>query len=152
MYKQIEGDKMRFNTELMLKPMLIGGVIGGVISGIPFINCLNCCCLMYIASGAITAHLILNKAYVEMEDLAVAGAGSGAIAGLIAGVLGFVFSLFINTTSAGMMGDDMMAGVVGSTIGGIIGIPLAIIFGAISGAIGAILYVKVKGWDYTTYI
>jgi hypothetical protein len=107
---------MGFNKELMLKPMLIGGVIGGVISGIPILNCLNCCCLMYIASGAITAHLILDKAHVEMEDLAVAGAGSGAIAGLIAGVMNFVFSLVLNTTSAGIMGDDMMASVIGSTI------------------------------------
>jgi hypothetical protein len=140
----VKGDTMGFNSELMLKPMLIGGIVCGIIAGIPVINCLNCCCLMYIASGAIAAYLILKKAPVSMNDIALAGAGSGFIAGLIGGILNFVFSLVINTTSAGIMGDDMMESIMGSTIGGVIGIPVAIIFGTIAGAIGAIVYLKIN--------
>ncbi len=137
---------MNFNSNLMMKPMIIGGVVGGIISGIPILSCLNCCCLMFIASGAITAHLILEKAKVEMEDLAIAGAGAGVIAGFISGVLSFIFNMFINTASLlGQYGGEDMAMNIGASAGvGIIGIPIAIILGGIFGAIGAVLYYKLK--------
>jgi hypothetical protein len=137
---------MGFNSDLMLKPIVIGGVIGGILSSIPIISCLNCCCLLYMASGVITAHLILQKARVEMNDIAIAGAGSGGIAGFICGVLSIIIGTAGNAAMYSMMGmpDGSMNGMVGGIVGGIIGIPIAIIFGTIFGAIGAIIYMKLK--------
>ena len=139
---------MKFDSELMLKPMLIGGIVGGVLSAIPIISCLNCCCLLYAGSGAITAYLITQKTMsLEMEDYALAGAGSGAIAGLINGILGLVIGTAINASLMSMMGmpNDMASQqMAGSMFGGVIGIPIAMVLGAIFGAVGAIVYIKVK--------
>jgi hypothetical protein len=132
---------MKFDSELMLKPMLIGGIVGGILSSIPIIHCLNCCCLLYAGSGAITAYLILKKTCVEMNDLAIAGAGSGAITGSIKGVLAPLFFLH-NTNSTSMMGDDTMA-IVGERIARdilVLNIPITMVLGAVFGAIGAIIY------------
>jgi hypothetical protein len=139
---------MKFDSELMLKPMLIGGIVGGVLSAIPIISCLNCCCLLYAGSGAITAYLITQKTMsLEMEDYALAGAGSGAIAGLINGILGLVIGTAINASLMSMMGmpNDMASQqMAGGMAGGVIGIPIAIVLGAVFGAVGAIVYIKVK--------
>ncbi|ABR56689.1 hypothetical protein [Methanococcus aeolicus] len=139
---------MKFDSELMLKPVLIGGVIGGVLSAIPIISCLNCCCLLYAGSGAITAYLIAQKTMsLEMEDYALAGAGSGAIAGLINGILGLVIGTALNASLMpliGMPSDMATQNMVGSMVGGVISIPVYIVLGAIFGAIGAIIYIKLK--------
>ena len=139
---------MKFDSELMLKPMLIGGVVGGILSSIPIISCLNCCCLLYAGSGAITAYLISQKTMsLEMNDYALAGAGSGAIAGLINGILSLFISTAINASLMSMMGmppDMASQQMAGSMVGGVIGIPIAIVLGAIFGAVGAIVYIKVK--------
>ena len=139
---------MKFDSELMLKPMLIGGIVGGVLSAIPIISCLNCCCLLYAGSGAITAYLITQKTMsLEMEDYALAGAGSGAIAGLINGILSLFISTAINASLMSMMGmpNDMASQqMAGGMAGGVIGIPIAIVLGAVFGAVGAIVYIKVK--------
>ena len=139
---------MKFDSELMLKPMLIGGVVGGILSSIPIISCLNCCCLLYAGSGAITAYLISQKTMsLEMNDYALAGAGSGAIAGLINGILSLFISTAINASLMSMMGmppDMASQQMAGSMVSGVIGIPIAIVLGAIFGAVGAIVYIKVK--------
>ncbi len=139
---------MRFDRELMLKPMLIGGVVGGILSSIPIISCLNCCCLLYAGSGAITAYLLTQKTIsLEMDDYALAGAGSGAIAGLINGILSLFISTAINASLMSMIGmpSDMASQQMASSmVGGIIGIPIAIVLGAVFGAVGAIIYIKVK--------
>ena len=61
----------------MITPILIGGVIVGVIKGvinglffvIPIIGNLSCCCcLLYVLSGVITAHLMTEKYRPSDED------------------------------------------------------------------------------------
>ena len=88
--------QMKLKIDVILKPMIIGGVIGGVLSSIPGISCLNCCGLLYIASGAIAIYLIQKEVKsINLEDGALVGAGSGAIAGLVAGILGTIIDLIL---------------------------------------------------------
>jgi len=147
--------QMKLKTDVILKPMVIGGVIGGILSSIPIINCLNCCCLLYMASGAIAIYLIPREAKsIDLEDGALVGAGSGAIAGLVDGVLGTIIDLTvgkaINASMMAMMGmppsmqQQMMAEHFMNSSLAILSILIAIVLGAIFGTIGAIIYIKIN--------
>jgi hypothetical protein len=137
----------------MLKPVLIGGIVCGILAGIPIVNCLNACCLLYILAGVITAHMMINNGEKGLGNFAVAGGLSGTVAGIIGGILSFIFSLIMNvlstvfnlSTDSGMHVSEGILGIGASAAGGIIGIIFAVIFGAISGAIGSVVYSKIKG-------
>ncbi len=66
----------------MLKPALLSGVIFGVASAIPFLNLLNCCCLLIFGCGICSAYLLIKK------STAFISYGQGALVGLLAGVFG----------------------------------------------------------------
>ena len=83
----------------MLKPVLIGGIVCGILSGIPIVNCLNMCCLLYILSGVMTAHFMIKDGCQGLSNYAIAGGLSGSIAGFVGGVLGFIISLILNVLS-----------------------------------------------------
>ncbi|AIJ05429.1 hypothetical protein JH146_0580 [Methanocaldococcus bathoardescens] len=130
---------MKFKSDIMLKPIIIGGVIGGILGSI-----CNCCCIMNLVAGAITAHFIKESgAMLDTESYALAGGISGAIAGVISGILGTIFAMFINIPFASSS-EEMMASMGLTMISGVLSIIFGIIFGAIMGAVGAILYLKVK--------
>ena len=139
---------MEYIKEETIKPILIGGVIGGVLSAIPIISCLNCCCLLYVLSGAITAYLITKEYIPSDRDYMVSGALSGGIAGFINWLLGFLIDIIYGATIP-FMGDyyanELYMGMMGSSIIiNILFIPVNILLGAIFGAIGGILYGKLN--------
>ncbi|MBW9221044.1 hypothetical protein KKP91_02410 [Methanothermococcus sp. SCGC AD-155-M21] len=140
---------MEYIKEEMIKPILIGGVIGGVLSSIPIISCLNCCCLLYVLSGAITAHLITKEYIPSDRDYMISGALSGGVAGLVSWLLGTLFGVIIYGAMIPFMGDyypnDLYMEMMGSSmIVNILYIPLYVLIGAVFGSIGGILYEKLK--------
>jgi len=143
---------MAYIRDEMIKPILIGGIVGGVLSSIPIIACLNCCCLLYVLSGVITAYLMSKEFDPSDNDYIIGGGLSGSIAGFIDWLLGMIISFAI----FGMMSSFMveyypypeeihrkMIGTTGSSmLIKMLNLPISIILGAIFGAIGGILYEK----------
>ncbi|CAB3289282.1 conserved membrane protein of unknown function [Methanocaldococcus lauensis] len=122
---------VNFDTEKMLNPSIIGGIVNGVLGAI--------CCLGYIVGGAVAAHLYVNAGgSLDYENCGVVGAISGVIGGIIATILSFLILASIMP----MMEFKSYAFLAGTSI--IIGLISGIIFGAILGAIGGILYVVIK--------
>lgn len=83
------------NTERMLKPALIGGVLLGILSSLPILHLFNCfCCAWVIGGGVLAAYL-----YVKDSPFPVS-LGSGVAIGLFAGIIGAVvnavFSIPLN--------------------------------------------------------
>jgi preprotein translocase subunit SecY len=75
------------DTERMLKPALIGGVLLGVLSSLPILNLFNCiCCAWVIGGGFLAAYL-----YVKDSSSPVSMGGGVAI-GLFAGIIGAIVS------------------------------------------------------------
>lgn len=79
-----------------LVPGLWGGVLIGVISGIPFLDLINCaCCAGVLAGGILAVFLYKNNLPddmpLTMSDGAVLGFIAGVIGAIIASVLGLVF-------------------------------------------------------------
>jgi len=145
----IIGEIMGYIKEEMIKPIIIGGVIGGVLSAIPIISCLNCCCLLYVLSGTITAHLITKEYLPSDRDYMISGALSGGVAGLISLLLSFLIRIIIYGAIIPFMGDysphDLYMKKIGSSIIlAILSVPINILLGTIFGAIGGILYGKLK--------
>ena len=142
------GGIVKYIKEETIKPILIGGVIGGVLSSIPIIGDLNCCCcLLYVLSGVITAHLMTEKYTPSDRDYMISGALSGVIAALVNLLLSLLISVIYGATTL-FMGDyyyyDYMLMGSFALIFAILFIPISILLGAIFGAIGGILYGKLK--------
>jgi len=144
---------MRYIRDEMIEPIFIGGIVGGVLSSIPIIACLNCCCLLYILSGVITAYLMSKKFNPTDRDYLIAGGLSGSIAGLIKWLgmlIGFVMfgtmvPFMINHCPNKLLYMKMTGTMVPSMmVFSILYFPIYMIIGAIFGAIGGILYGKLK--------
>ena len=143
---------MKYIKDEMVKPIIIGGVIGGVLSSIPTIACLNCCCLLYILSGVITAYLMSKKFNPTDKDYIIAGGLSGGIAVLIkwlSMLIGFIIfgtmvPFMINYCPNKLLYMKMTGTMVPSMVFSILYFPIYMIIGAIFGAIGGILYGKLK--------
>jgi hypothetical protein len=72
-------------------PALVGGVILGILSSIPFVNLANCClCLWVLIGGAVAAKMLISRSPVYPVQ-----SGDGAIVGLLAGVVGSLVYLVI---------------------------------------------------------
>ena len=142
------GGIVKYIKEETIKPILIGGVIGGVLSAIPIIGYLNCCCLLYVLSGAITAHLMTEKYIPTDRDYMISGALSGVIAALVDLILSLLISIIIYGTTMFMgayyFSDlNMLMGSFALIIA-ILSIPINILLGATFGLIGAIIYKELK--------
>jgi len=75
------------DTERMLKPALIGGVLLGILSSLPLLSILNCFCCAWIIGGGLLA------AYLYVKDSpAPVSMGSGVLVGLFAGIIGAIVS------------------------------------------------------------
>src|SRR5262245_25301419 len=88
-----------------LQSAAIGGAIGGVLSSIPFINVLNCCCLLNIIGAVIAVGSYLRShpgENITGGDATLCGVIAGAIAGVISTLLGVVYNIIFGTTSVDM--------------------------------------------------
>jgi hypothetical protein len=80
-------------------PALMGGLVMGVLSGLPFVNVANCCCLWVIGGGLLAAYIMQQN---HPEPVTV---GDGAAVGLLAGVIGAVVWQLISITVGLLMGS-----------------------------------------------
>ena len=77
-----------------LMPALYGGIIIGVISGIPFLNFVNClCCAGVLFGGFMAVFFYKNDLTPAMSPLV---SGDGIQLGALAGIIGAVISLVIS--------------------------------------------------------
>ena len=130
--------------EIINKPEFIVGVIFGVISSIPYIN--YCCCLLYVLSGVISAHIKSKEGDLSDEEYLDCGGLSGIVAGLTTSFLDY----YLNFTTP--MEDYHYPGNYGGVLLSLIIRPIFFIIffiiylsvGTIFGAIGGIIYGKLK--------
>jgi hypothetical protein len=85
----------------MLKPALISGVIFGVASAIPFLNLLNCCCLLVLGCGICSAYLLIKKSTFFISY------GQGALVGLLAGVFGAFATTILESIMEMLIGQRL---------------------------------------------
>ncbi|MGH9827525.1 MAG: hypothetical protein ACREDR_30225, partial [Blastocatellia bacterium] len=86
-------------------PALIGGIVLGLLSSIPFVNLGNfCCCLWVIVGGAIAAKMLVNR-----STYFPVSSGEGASVGALAGVVGSLVYLVIGVPISLIFGAAMTA-------------------------------------------
>lgn len=73
-----------------LRPALIGGVVIGLLSGIPYVNLGNIICCMWIVGGGVLASYLYIKKSPQPVNI-----GEGALLGAMAGVIGTVVTLIV---------------------------------------------------------
>ncbi len=80
-------------------PALYGGIIMGVISGVPFLNFVNCCCCAGILFGGLMAVFFYKKDLTQdmpplsSSDALAVGALAGVFGAVVASVLNGIFAL-----------------------------------------------------------
>ena len=80
-----------FEKPSKMVPALVGGIILGLLSSIPFLNLGNlCCCLWVLLGGAIAAKILINR-----SPMFPVQSGDGALVGMLAGVVGSAIYLVI---------------------------------------------------------
>ena len=132
---------MEYIKEEMIKPIIIGGVIIGVLVFIsPWIGGNRWCCVLYILSGVITAHILTQKYLPSDRDYLISGALSGGVAGFVSWGLktvGYILDALVHgriSIYSSLM--DFILFVIFLLIYSITPLLLGVIFGTI----GAILY------------
>jgi hypothetical protein len=93
-----------------MMPALYGGLVIGVLSGVPFLNFVNCVCCAGVLLGGFIAVMLYSKNFTpEMPPME---AGDCAAVGVLAGVIGAVvdtgISLFVIMTFGNVLGDTLM--------------------------------------------
>jgi hypothetical protein len=80
-----------------LMPALFGGIITGVLSGIPFLNFINCVCCAGVLLGGFMAVFFYNKDITpQMSPLTSKdGLQLGALSGLFGAVVGTIISALL---------------------------------------------------------
>ena len=74
-----------------MTPALVGGLILGLLSSIPIISAGNiCCCLWVLLGGAIAAKMLIGRSLYMPVS-----SGDGAVVGVLAGVFGSIVYLII---------------------------------------------------------
>jgi len=134
---------MGYIRDEMIKPIFIGGIVGGVLFSI---SILSYYCLSYVLSGAITAYLIGRKFDPTDKDYIIAGGLSGGIAGLVSWCLDtlIILMLGIPLLANYCSPDEIYMEMMIATEWLMMNIPLYLLIGIISGAIGGILYGKLR--------
>ena len=126
--------------EIINKPEFIVGVIFGVISSIPYLN--YCCCLLYALSGAITAYIKSKDGDLSDEEYSDCGGLSGLVAGGITFILDYSLNIIPYMRDYHYPGN--YGGILLFHLITIISFIIYLSLGAIFGAIGGILYGKLK--------
>ena len=93
-----------------LIPALYGGIIMGLISGIPFLNLLNCCCCAGVLLGGLLAVFFYKNDIKEgMAPLTSGDAIEvGALAGVIGAVIGSILTAGFLAALGNVTGDAIM--------------------------------------------
>lgn len=145
-------------------PALWGGVLIGVISGVPFLNFINCACCAGVIAGGILAVYIYRK---DLSNDMLPTVSDGAVLGLIAGVIGAVIGSIFDLAFGSMTFDffekiaeysdnpelldfldqfgDKDFGVMMMTVGFFMELVIDTIFGLVGGLIGVAIFAKKKG-------
>jgi len=137
---------MEYINDRMIKPVLIGGVITGVLVFIFSYIGGCCCCVLYILSGIITAHLLTREYLPSDRDYLISGALSGGVAGfvswLLSALISVVFIILYGTPVSYIIGDLGMGlfDFITFAIYLLISFPISLLIGAIFGTVGAIVY------------
>jgi len=124
----LKGNYERYR-EIINKSEFIVGVIFGIIFSIPYLN--YCCCLLYVLSGVISAHIRSKEGDLSDEEYS----DCGGLSGLVAGGITFILDTTILATMEVSYYFIMIT---------IISFIIYLSLGAIFGAIGGILYGKLK--------
>jgi hypothetical protein len=85
-----------------LQPALIGGVVLGLLSGIPFVNLGNICCCAWAILGGFIAAYL----YIKRSPTPVS-MGEGALLGVMAGLIGTVIAWVIGIPLTLIIGDQI---------------------------------------------
>lgn len=86
-----------------LMPALYGGIIMGVISGIPFLNIINCCCCAGILLGGALAVFFYKKDL--REGMPPLTSGDAIELGALAGVFGAIIGTILTAGTFALMGN-----------------------------------------------
>jgi len=119
------------------------GIVIGIISGLPYLQYLNICCLWIIAGGIVSAYLLKGIGKIEMIDAAFAGAFVGIISLTVSGALNLSLFWFHIELPYGTvwqlfrligLGESLI--VIALSIVFMVYMVLGVILGACSGVIG----------------
>jgi hypothetical protein len=82
-----------------IRPAIIGGIVMGLLSGLPYVNLGNIACCLWVVLGGALASYL----YIKKSPTPVS-MGEGAIIGLLAGVIGTIVKLIVGVPVAIMAG------------------------------------------------
>ena len=93
----------------ILMPALFGGIITGVLSGIPFLNFVNCLCCAGVLLGGFMAVFFYNKDLTpQMTPLTSQdGLKLGALSGVFGAVVGTIISALLMAVVGNLAGQAM---------------------------------------------
>ncbi len=97
-----------------LMPALYGGIIMGVISGIPFLNFVNCLCCAGVLFGGFMAVFFYKKDLRPEDPLLTSSDGVqlGALAGVFGGIVGSLLTALLFYTIGNVAGQAMYKGIM----------------------------------------
>lgn len=141
------------NKQAYVPGVIIAGAAAGLLSGIPFVNLVNCCfCAWMIGGGVLAVNLVSKKTpdVIEAGEGAIIGALAGVICGVIAGSIGAVFQFIGVGTSpmANIPGQQNPMAELATNAAAMAAVTLCFsiliypIFGAVGGLIGAAVFKK----------
>ena len=151
---------------IMIKPVIIGGIITGVlvfIFSFAHIEIGCCCCFLYTLGGIITAYLLTQEYLPSDRDYLISGALSGGVAGFVSWllyVLKEIVSILYTTVSilyiivlknyhiAGLYIESTIMNFIIMAFLLLIGFFVYLLLGAVFGGIGAILYRIIAAGSY----
>ncbi|MBP1678521.1 MAG: hypothetical protein H6Q29_432 [Bacteroidetes bacterium] len=92
-----------------LMPALFGGIITGVLSGIPFVNFVNCLCCAGVLLGGFMAVFFYNKDLTpQMPQLTSSdGLQLGALSGVFGAIVGTIISALLLAVVGNVAGQAM---------------------------------------------
>jgi hypothetical protein len=92
-----------------LMPALFGGIITGVLSGIPFVNFVNCLCCAGVLLGGFMAVFFYNKDLTpQMPPLTSSdGLQLGALSGVFGAIVGTIISALLLAVVGNVAGQAM---------------------------------------------
>lgn len=90
-----------------MQPAVIGGVVLGLLSAIPFVNFGNICCCAWAILGGALAAYL----YIKRSEIP-ARAGDGAVLGAIAGLIGTVITWIVGIPLNILTGDLFTAMII----------------------------------------
>jgi hypothetical protein len=91
-----------------LRPAIIGGLVSGVLSALPYVSLGNLACCLWVVLGGALATYLYIRQSPTPVDM-----GEGALLGLLAGIFGTVVKIIVGVPLAIMMGYPMERTLIG---------------------------------------